>query len=580
VTSVVDSVGPGVDHRVEPTEFRIEHRSRRATRWDFRSRVVVMVGIVLVAFHYSLWTLVRSASADSPLAYLGLVPLIAFAVGAALARPRVSEPEVHDRYLDRIIGIPLVLVSALAVFVLPSRMSTFFWLWRIDLLILPFFVAGVVALLFGTRFLLRTRAAVAFLFIAWPVPFKMLLTRWLDGFTSLSVSAVGRVVAVVPLATPDRSIEGGFTIGGPAGGFKVVVASACSGANGLLGFLLISSAVMLVATGSRRRKLAWIAVGSAVVWVFNVGRIMLIFLSGRLWGQTVAIDGFHPYVGLVTFSIATLVMVWLLPRFGIQLGRGGPGSTRPVGPSVRRAVPHWRMSATLLLGLAVLCAYPDGDLRKVDPVASALGAPKVLPFDSVVDHVPGYDTERVDNFSWATRFFGEGSDWTRYQMTGSGTAELGGDLPVTADVVTTTDLNVFNDFGVEECYKFHGYDVEGRQEVDLGRGQVGTMLSWEDSSAASPARYTALFWYWPIAGGAVQRYQRIVLLLITSAGGTVRAPAITASGITAKVGIGIDESLHQDGGNSAASRRDREFRDFLVAFGRSVVRSSTPAKGS
>jgi exosortase/archaeosortase family protein len=593
VTATIDAPDADRSERVDDSSRHVaapehpdgtEAPSRRvrvdaATRWDMRARVVAMLGIVVVAFHYSIGTLVRSASVDSPLAYLGLVPLIALAIGAARARPRVGEPEVHDRYLDRILGLPLVGVSVLAMFVLPSRMSTFFWLWRIDLLILPFFVAGTVILLFGTRFAIRTRAALAFLFVAWPVPFRMLLARWLDGFTSMSVRAVGRVVALVPLASVDRTVEGGFRIGGPAGSFQVVVASACSGANGLLGFLLIAGAVMLVSTGPKLRKAAWLALGAVVVWVFNVGRIMLIFLSGRLWGETVAIDGFHPYVGLVTFSLATLLMVWLLPRFGIQLGRGGPGATSPAAPSVRRAVPRWRALALGLTGVAVLTAYPNGDLKKVDPVASALGAPRVVPFSQVANHVEGYRTRPVDHFGWATRFFCEDADWTRYEMSGRGTAQLGGDFNVTADVVTTTELDSFSDFGVEACYRFHGYDVENLREVDLGRGQVGTILSWKD--AASPVRWTALYWYWPVAGGTTQRYQRVVLLLDSSASGRVWAPTIKSGDLTSTVGLGIDQTLRGSGGatSTVSSKRDGELRNFLVAFGRDIVSSSTPRAG-
>ena len=44
---------------------------------------------------------------------------------------------------------------------LPIRLSTLFWVWRVDLVSLPLFVAGAIALLFGVRALWRQRLPVA-----------------------------------------------------------------------------------------------------------------------------------------------------------------------------------------------------------------------------------------------------------------------------------------------------------------------------------------------------------------------------------------------------------------------------------
>ena len=211
------------------------------------ARLLFLVGVTALAFRYSLVTVLRSLGVDSPLAYLGLVPFIALGLGVALARPLADEPEVHDRYLDRILGVPLVATTLLVLVVMPTQMSTFFWMWRIDLLALPIFVAAAVVWLFGTRMLLRLAPAVVFLLAAWPVPFRMLLARFLDGFTALSASALERVVTVVPIAHAVSSLEGGFEVPAPSGSFQVVVATECSGANGLLGFLLIAGGLMLVA---------------------------------------------------------------------------------------------------------------------------------------------------------------------------------------------------------------------------------------------------------------------------------------------------------------------------------------------
>jgi exosortase/archaeosortase family protein len=573
---VDDAASTAPDESIESASPRAAPRLRGlspplTTLWGRLAMLVVVTG---VAFRYSLSTLIQSLSVDSPLAYLGLVPFLALALGIALARAREEEPEVHDRLLDRIIGVPLVVIALLVMVVLPAQMSTFFWLWRIDLLALPLFVAGVVVWLFGSRVFFRVLPAVLLLFLAWPIPFRMALARFLDGFTNLATQVVTEIVKVVPLATPVPNVEAGFLVPTPSGSFKVVVATECSGANGLLGFLLIAGVLMILAKGSWRRKLAWLAAGSVVVWVFNLFRILSIFLVGRLWGERVAIDGFHPYVGLVTFSMATLVAVWFMPRFGIGFG-GGRRSTSDLARSVRTAVPHIRACGVGLLAVAVVAGAFNADLRRVNPVASALGAPRVIPFGELQQPAPGYDAQVVDHFDWAARFFGIDSDWTRYQLTGGGTDSLGSDLPVTADVITTTQLELFNDFGVEACYRFHGYDVEGVQQVDLGRGQVGSMLSWHDP--VSPIRWTALYWFWPVAGhtGQPQRYQRIVLLLNSSTNARVWSPGVSGRPTT-EVGMTLEQALQGKSDSSQLNARDQQLRSFLRSLGRAIVASSAP----
>src|SRR5580765_2402264 len=91
---------------------------------------------VVLAYHYSLRTLLDSLTLDTPLAHLALVPLISIGLGAvALRRP--AGPDIHDRQLDWIVAIPLLLTALAANVLLPTRLSTMFWVWRIDLLTLP-----------------------------------------------------------------------------------------------------------------------------------------------------------------------------------------------------------------------------------------------------------------------------------------------------------------------------------------------------------------------------------------------------------------------------------------------------------
>lgn len=555
-----------------PRGLRAARVSRRQSR-AVVLRTVALVSLVAVAFHYSLRAVLRTLGADSPLAYLGLVPVVALVFAIALARPRPDELDVHDRYLDLIVGLPALFVPIVAMVVLPTRMSTFFWLWRIDLLLLPLFVVGAVALLFGSRTLLRVKPAIAFLLLAWPVPFRLVIARWLEPFAELSSAAVGLVVKLIPVATQSPNQPERFSIAGPAGSFDLIVASQCSGANSLIGFLLLAAPTVWMASGSRRRKWAWLIAGATLIWALNVVRILAIFAVGKFWGEGFAVDAFHPYVGLLTFGAGTALMVWLLPRFGLYFG----GGSRPhLAPWLVRAVPRWRAALVTVGVAAVVMGLLNAGLVAVNPVASALGAARLVPFETAAARVEAMSARRVDHFDWATRYFGENSDWTRYQISGISDARLGSEIPVTADVVTTDDASTFDDFGVDACYQFHGYAVENRREVELGNGQFATVMSWQDPR--SPIRWTSLYWYWPVNLRGETRYQRVVLMIDSTAPGRVWAPPLRDT-VLAQLGLKVTETLDAGARRQRAtevSARDEELRRFLVALGRELVAKSSP----
>ncbi|MCX6525146.1 MAG: exosortase/archaeosortase family protein [Actinobacteria bacterium] len=531
-------------------------------------RTAIALFAVLLCYHTSLWTLMRGLTVDTPLAYLGLVPIIAAVLGYALARPSINEPNIHDRHIDRIVGVPLVIAAFASLVLLPARLSTMYWLYRIDLLTMPLFVAGVVALAFGVRMLWRTKAAVLFLFLAWPIPIRGLVTLGLEPLTGLTAGAVRMVVGVIPVATVMAGDGITFQVahGGAQGTFLVQVASACSGANGLLGFLLVASAFTLVARGTKSAKFSWLAAGTALVWVFNVIRIVAILAVGKFFGETASIDILHPVAGLFTFNIAVLIMVLQAHRFGLSLPVfSGPSRTR----AVLAAVPT---AGRAMLGIVVIALFGsvfNHNLTAYDPISSSVGNPRVGKFSQVSLRPTGFRGERVGTFENGKRFFGEDSSWVRYQYAALGTSQLGSDVPVLADVINTGKLQAFSDFGIEACYRFHGYSTEGVKRVDLGNGVVGTVLNWADPDGLA---WTTVYWLWAVREGSGLRYERVVLLLNDSNSARVASPPLEDS-IARQVGIRADEAV-RGAETGDVTARQGELRTFLVQFARRVIQSS------
>jgi len=566
------AVERAADARTLLTEFqRPRYRVGRLVRPG-----LALVAVV-VAFRVSLQTLLEDFTLDTPLAHLALVPFIALAL-MVVGHRRATGPDIHDRQLDWIVGLPLVLSALAANVVLPGRLSTEFWVYRVDLLSLPFFAAGAVVLIFGLRAAWEMRFGLAFLFLAWTYPFAQLLDRWLEPFTALTVHAVTAAVRVITVADPypGDNTNALFTVTPRSGSpFDLSVATECSGANGLLGFVLVGIAFMVVLKGRTRNKILWLASGALLVWALNVVRIMLIFWVGERWGETVAIDGFHPYIGLVVFNAGLLVMALLMRRFGLAWPAQATGAAtraaRGLRPTHRPAMAAGAIVVALTTGsIAVL----NADLRNYDLVASSLGGARLTSFGQSQERPGQWNLQFATVYDWSKRYFGANSNWSRYVYTDpqpyAAGSELHSNAAVIADVITTDDRSAFSAYGIEACYRFHDFRITQRQSVDLGNGVVGGLLTWYDPSTRSTT--TTLYWHWPIKSGDETHWERMTLLLIDNPSLEFHIPDPPAEDLTREFQLRVQDVLVGDQGDGGEmSARLVATRQFLVAFGQDLI---------
>ncbi len=493
--------------------------TRDHTRRTATTLAVVAVAAIALAYRYSLTTIVRGIGLQTPLAYLGLVPLLALAVAFGRVRPALDEPQIHDRQLDWIVALPLFFVAFVILAVLPSQMSVLYWQRRVDLLSLPFFAAGVVTLLFGTRTTRRLRVPLLFLVLAWPLPWTSMLGTTLDDVTNATLTALHRVATATTLAVPVANSDGSlFRIGKGTSSFVVSVASPCSGVNGLVGFLLAGGAFLVLVRGSRTRKLLWLGLGLVLTWGLNVVRIAALFYVGNRWGEGPAIQTLHPYLGLVTFSLGVLAMIVVMPRFGIGPAPAPSAAERDVlrarRPAVSRVVP----AALTVAALAVPVGIVDAGMQRFALVAGDLGAPRLTAFSTAPPPITGWSVHLVDTYDWAQQYFGRGATWLRYQY-GVTRATAGTPSTVIVDAVETGDLSRFDTYNLDACYRFHRYAVRDQGHVQLAGGIRAETLSYTLPTLHSD--WTVVSWIWPVrqTSGAT-RYERLVLMAPGNASST------------------------------------------------------------
>ena len=154
-------------------------------------RVVFALSVILVGYHVTFSRLIAPPfyAADARVAAV-------FALAATFAfthRDADAEVSIHDRQIDWIVGIPLVLLAT-AMNASAAGPPARYWAHRVDLFSLPLFVAGITVLLFGLRALGRQRRAIAFLFLAWPWPYHFASDHWFGG-----VAGAGAMTSFVVL---------------------------------------------------------------------------------------------------------------------------------------------------------------------------------------------------------------------------------------------------------------------------------------------------------------------------------------------------------------------------------------------
>ncbi len=557
VATFVEPSTSGVRIRQAPLSWR---RLPYGASWSGVALVLIVAG----AYQYSLVALAQGLSYQTPLAYLALVPIVAlllgwFAVARSARNPRTPRDLPLDFVLGRLSGIVLILIAVSASLILPARLGPVFWIDRLDLLGLPVFVAGLVVVFYGLRRLWTVKAAVLFLFLAWPLPYVVALGGWLDTFTNLTAGAIGRIANVLPLAQPANGDPTLFFIEHAGTSTAVSIGSACSGVNGLAGFILIGLALMYVVRGGFLRRLLWLAAGLLAVWFLNVVRIEILFLAGTTLGPDVAINLLHPVAGLIAFNLGVIEMLLLVPRFGLEFA-ALPRASAPVEP-VDVIPPDSRSRrrvalATLSLGLALslVAAVANIGYARYEPLGSDLDG--TAPARAQVRNatIPGWSSALVEEIPSAHQFFGPDATWTRLLFSQTGPSTLRSSRPIYVDVIDTGDAASLATYGIVDCYSFHADRIEAQTSADMGAGVSAQVVTYFDP--ADRADWSAVWWERPAAINGQMTFERIVVFLPDSADATF-------GGMDPGTPVAGDVAFH-------------DAQQFLVTFARDLTGGPAP----
>ena len=531
---------------MEATALRVTRVSRLPLE-RIPVRAIGLVASVTLAYNYSLQTLTRGLGLQTPLAYLALVPPIALLLGAANFKLHPYLRPINDRQLDWIIGLFLIAAAGVISMLLPSAYSADYWLHRLDMIGLPFFTAGLVALLYGVRRLWSMRWAIIFLLLAWPDPYVSFLSSAIGTSTDIALSVVSASLKLIPVA---QDLGGGtFLIIHNGAAFSLSVGSACSGINSLVGFVILGAALNTIFRGRLWRRAIWMAAGLILVGAFNVFRIDLIFVAGWAMGEQFAIDVLHPVAGIIVFGVGALAMLALAPWFGLHIPQPPRDEVAPIGvakPAVKQGKPVWAIagrapepaanpavkparsqrphagtrrpaaSIAVAVALGVMLAIPNAGFAHYDSLVDAFGTPTLGTIDPSAVAISGWASSAPVPFNQATQYFGQSGTWDRLAFSATSASTLAGPSSVYLDVIRTDDSGTLASYGVESCYNFHGFAQVLTQTADVGAGVAAKMAAFRSPDGSTD--WAILWWEWPYNAGGQTRFERLVLLAPLSEG--------------------------------------------------------------
>ena len=389
-----------------------------------------------------------------------------------------------------------------------------------------------------------------YLLLALPALYTVVLNSVLLWYTNFTVSVLRDIVARVPVAVP-TAVPGDalFTVTHHGHSFDLQVVTACSGVDGLVGFLLIGLLFAAMVSGPLLRKSIWLFAGLPLLWAINLGRMMFIFWVGKEWGETIALDVFHPFIGLVTFSAG--VTIWALAHrwLGLRI-RGSSIGSRPAGGGVAQpakppraaAIPAIAAATIVVVIASVVVGIGDNNLKSYNLIENAVGQPRLASFLVSPAHVPGWTSAYDQQFFNGEPEFGPSSLWYRYlYRQTSNTARVA----VLRPDFCRRDKRA-RDIGVQRVHGprlLHLSRLVERGTVDenLGGGIVGQALSYDSSQYGD---WSLVYWIWPVNGTAgepsASRYERVVLYLQDGGEASVRDPL---TGVTTSATMSLDERL-------------------------------------
>lgn len=295
-------------------EYARDMRGPDKTRLILGLKTAAFLAAVLVVFGKDLAIVVVDAVQNESATYMLAIPfLFAYLIYRKRKMLRTVMPLESQaqsgvmRHSGTIVGALLTATAILLYWYGSYGSSTSL---EYHMLTLPIFAAGLTLILFNTQTLRELAFPLAFLILLTP-PSEVLSSVG-PAFSVISSEASYAFVRFVGISATLTSGSGNPVIqvtrsGGETIGFAVSTAS--SGIYSLLGFLVFAVFTCYIIRTKPWKKLAFLLIGSLIIYVLSIARIATILLLGYGFGKDLATEVFLMLGGWILIFLGTLLLL-------------------------------------------------------------------------------------------------------------------------------------------------------------------------------------------------------------------------------------------------------------------------------
>jgi exosortase len=506
------------------------------------------------------------ADGDTPVSFVPLVGVIGVAgllYSAAGARRRARD---RDAFLDGLALVVLLGATTVVLYVLPATLSWDYWLASLDIPGLILLLATLVVAVWGLAGLQQLSRPLLYLLLAWPLPYLVLYRHVIPWLTDATGRVVGALVSLFPGPIhADPSASSALLITFHHQTTQLVIAQACAGINGAVGLAVIALPVGVLSRSSAKALGAWLMLGVLLSWLSNVVRILLIAAAAAVAGPDAAINLLHPVLGLVLFAVSFALLLGIAPACGLDVAapwRHGTADSPSAGMGATAGLaPRWSVRRLLLVGLILGAgALMENDLNQSRWVSEA-----TLPRVGLARPADLFSTPA----GWRVMAVAPMDSWR--SLFGPSTVAAVMDVMspaqthISVQAILTRDAGTFTTYGVENCYIFHGYTLQGVHRVALGNGVIGTVVDFRD-----PARAATLYWLQPVQTPQGLFHERIELIA-DAAPRVTRLQTPAQGSALQRAAMALLDLLSPWSSDRSAGRAYQDMNEQLQDLGQAVV---------
>jgi exosortase/archaeosortase family protein len=430
----------------------------RADAGRVRTSLLVWAVLLLAPMAGYAMPLWQNALADTPVAYLIWIPILAIA-WAAWNLASIPEPYPDDRELNALVGGVGAILVGIILAVGPERWPVALVYYGGGLLLWPLWALAITWLLFGIGVTRRVLAPFIYWLLGWPPIFTWIADRTQGLLVAWAIDALnvfGHWVSWIHPSFP----SGNFLVAHGAQWVGVVIAQACSGADSLLGAAILLPLIFAMLKGPWRGALALSIIALIGALILNWARLLILLASVHWIGPQFTFGWLHPVLGFVLFALLGIVLALLTGPFGLTFG-AVPG-WRPVLslPGRTRISMATVVSAGLAWSLLPLFQLPAGNAGNPRPVPTAQLIQLMPP-------VPGFSKTIVYRANESSVLGPESSTLADLYRTPSGASVL-------VEIWSTPNIGSLESYGFRDCLVYHGDNIIAQHSFLLPTGLPAT----------------------------------------------------------------------------------------------------------